>query len=248
MVAREESMSEGLIPLPSPTTVEIQTRLAKADGYNRWIHRQFEPYIGNRILDVGCAIGNITQFYADREIVVGLDVVPEGLEVARELFADKNFEAHHMDVSSPALLQFRELNLDTAVCLNVLEHVEDDVHALRNMRDTLVPGANICLLTPVNKWLYGPMDAIDHHFRRYTKAEMNAKLAEANLEVIHQRYFNMLGIAAWFLQNRVFRRPMAAPAQYSLYDALVPVLSFLERVVPPPAGLSLVTVCRTPQN
>lgn len=230
-----------------PLTLEIQSRLAEnAANYNRWIFRQIEPYLGSRILDVGCAIGNITQFYADRELVVGLDVVPEELAVAGERFAGKAFEAHHLDVSSPALLQFRDRNLDTAVCLNVLEHVRDDVQALGNMRDTLVPGGRICLLVPVNKWLYGPMDAVDHHYRRYTKRELNGKLQEAGLAIEHQRYFNLLGIPAWFVTNRIMRRSMAAPVQYSIYDGLVPLLARIEAAIPPPAGLSLVTICRTP--
>jgi SAM-dependent methyltransferase len=151
-----------------------------------------------------------------------------------------------MDVSSDAIHQFRDRRLDTAVCLNVLEHVEDDVQALRNMREVLVPGGAICLLTPVNKWLYGPMDKVDHHFRRYTKSELNAKIEEAGLSIERQRYFNMLGIAAWFFTNKIMRRSMAGPAQYSLYDRLVPVLRTMERLVPPPAGLSLVTICRSP--
>ena len=239
-------MAEASVAATGPIELQIQSRLASADNYNRWIYSQVAPYLGQRILDVGCAIGNITQFYSDRELVVGVDVVPEELSVARERFANKNFEAYHMDVASPELLTFRERNLDTAVCLNVLEHVEDDVHALKNMRDTLVPGGTICLLVPCNKWLFGPMDAIDHHYRRYRKAEMNAKLQEAGLTLIHQNYFNLLGIAAWFLQNRVLRRSMAAPAQYSLYDALVPALRLVEKALPVPSGLSLVTIARTP--
>jgi SAM-dependent methyltransferase len=239
-------VAEASVTASGPIELQIQSRLASADNYNRWIYSQVEPYLGKRILDVGCAIGNITQFYADREQVIGVDVVPEELSVARERFAGKAFEAYHMDVGSPDLLQFRERHLDTAVCLNVLEHVEDDVHALRNMRDTLVPGGTICLLVPCNKWLFGPMDAIDHHYRRYNQAEMNAKLEEAGLTLVHQNYFNMLGIAAWFLQNRVLRRSMAAPSQYSLYDALVPGLRVIEGIVRVPAGLSLVTIARTP--
>jgi 2-polyprenyl-3-methyl-5-hydroxy-6-metoxy-1,4-benzoquinol methylase len=241
-------VAEASLPAGS-VELHIQTTLAKhAPNYNRWIYDQIAPYLGNRVLDVGCAIGNITQFYADRDLVVGVDVVPEELAVARERFKDKHFEAHHMDVSSPALLQFRERDLDTAVCLNVLEHVEDDVFALRNMRDTLRPGSTICLLTPCNKWLYGPMDEIDHHFRRYTRRELNAKLLEANLALVHQNYFNVLGIAAWLVTNRLLRRSLAAPAQYGFFDSLVPVLSRIERVVPPPNGLSIVTICRTPDS
>lgn len=229
--------------------LQIQGRLAEnAVHYNEWIYSQIAPYLGRRILDVGCSIGNITQFYVDRDLVVGLDVVPEQLDKIRQRFVDKNFEAHHMDVSSERLLDFRDRDLDTAVCLNVLEHIEDDVHALANMRDTLLPGSRMCLLTPVNKWLYGPMDAIDHHVRRYTKSELNAKLAAANLTVEHQRYFNILGIAAWFVNNRILGRSMAAPGQYGFFDALVPFLKPLERIIPPPTGLSLVTVCRTPDR
>jgi 2-polyprenyl-3-methyl-5-hydroxy-6-metoxy-1,4-benzoquinol methylase len=239
-------LAEASVAITGSRSLEIQIRLADAENYNRWIYLQISEFLGNRILDVGCAIGNITQFYVDRECVVGLDVLPEEIEVARERFAGKNFEAHYMDVSSDAILQFRDRGLDSAVCLNVLEHVEDDVQALRNMREVLVPGGAICLLTPVNKWLYGPMDKVDHHFRRYTKAELNAKIEEAGLNIERQRYFNMLGIAAWFFTNRIMRRSMAGPAQYSLYDRLVPVLRTIERLVPPPAGLSLVTICRSP--
>lgn len=239
-------MAEAHLTAPGPVALEIQSRLANAEQYNRWIYEQIAPHVGRRVLDVGCAIGNITQYYVDRDLVIGLDVVPEELAVARERFAGTKFEAYHLDVSSELLLQFRRRELDTAVCLNVLEHVEDDVHALRNMRDALAPSSRICLLVPVNKWLFGPMDAVDHHFRRYTRRELNAKLAEAQLAVEHQKYFNLLGIAAWFFSNRVLRQSMAAPAQYSVYDRLVPVLRTVERLVPPPTGLSLVTICRTP--
>jgi ubiquinone/menaquinone biosynthesis C-methylase UbiE len=239
-------VAEASITATGPIGLQIQNRLAGADNYNAWIYAQIAPYLGRRILDVGCAIGNITQFYVNRELVIGLDVVPEVLTVVQERFAEKSFEAYQLDVSSEALLQFRDRRLDTAVCLNVLEHVEDDVHALQNMSNVLEPGGRLCLLVPVNKWLYGPMDAIDHHYRRYTKAELNVKLEEAGLYVEHQNYFNMLGIAAWFFTNRVLRRSMAAPVQYSLYDNLVPTLRLVERLVPPPAGLSLVSICRKP--
>ncbi|MGI8825551.1 MAG: class I SAM-dependent methyltransferase [Chloroflexota bacterium] len=241
-------MADATLAATSPVSLEIQSRLANAENYNRWIFSQIAPYVGRRILDVGCAIGNITQFYVDREIVVGLDVMEEELAVARRRFAGKNFEAHLMDVSSDALGQFRDRSLDTVVCLNVLEHVEDDVHALRNMARTVLPGGRLCLLVPVNKWLFGPMDSVDHHYRRYTRREMNAKLAEAGLEVEHQNYFNMLGIAAWFFNNRILKKSLATPVEYSLYDTLVPVLQAIERAMPPPAGLSLVSICRAPHS
>src|SRR4051794_14905524 len=106
-----------------PIELQIQERLAGANNYNEWIYSQIAPHLGRRILDVGCAIGNITQFYVDRELVIGVDVVGEELEVARTRFAGKSYEAYQMDVSSAELQSFRTRNLDTAVMLNVLEHV-----------------------------------------------------------------------------------------------------------------------------
>jgi 2-polyprenyl-3-methyl-5-hydroxy-6-metoxy-1,4-benzoquinol methylase len=233
--------------LPLVRSVEIQRRLEKnADNYNRWIYEQIGPHLGRRILDVGCSIGNITQFYLDRDLVIGMDVVAEGLDLARARFRAKPFEAYHLDIASPDVLRFRSRSLDTAVCLNVLEHVEDDVNALRNIRGALLPNSTVCLLTPMNKWLFGPMDAIDQHFRRYIRSELSAKLAAADLSIVHQRYFNMLGIAAWWLQNRVIGGSMAAPSQYGLFDKLVPFLSKVESIIAPPVGLSMVTICKTP--
>lgn len=231
-----------------PIGLQIQANLANsAPNYNRWIYDQIAPYIGQRVLDIGCAIGNITQFYLDRDRIIGLDVVAESLDVIRRRFADcVNFEAHLVDISSPELQRFKGEDLDTVVLLNVLEHIDDDIGALRNIHDVLVPGGRLLMLVPVIKALYGPMDRADDHYRRYSRAELNYKLRAADFEVEHQHYFNMLGIAAWFFTNRVMRRTMAANGEYSLFDKLVPVLSRLEAIKSPPLGLSLVTICRKP--
>lgn len=228
-----------------PIGLQIQARLADAENYNAWIYQQIAPYIGQRVLDIGCAIGNITQFYLDRERIIGLDVVDESLDMVRTRFADHpNFEAHLVDITTPALQQFKRENLDTVVLLNVLEHIDDDIGALRNIHDVLMPGGRLLLLVPVIKALYGSMDKADHHFRRYSRAELNYKLRAASFEIEHQKYFNALGIAAWYFTNHVLRRSMAAPTQYSIFDRLVPILSRLEAIHPPPVGLSLVTICR----
>jgi 2-polyprenyl-3-methyl-5-hydroxy-6-metoxy-1,4-benzoquinol methylase len=233
----------------APIGLQIQARLANnAANYNRWIYEQIAPYIGQRILDIGCAIGNITQFYLDRDRIIGLDVVDESLEVIRARFADyPNFEAHHVDITTPELQRFASENIDTVVMLNVLEHIEDDIGTLRGIWNVLVPGGRLLMLVPVIKALYGPMDKADHHYRRYSRAELNYKLRAANFEIEQQKYFNFLGIAAWFFTNHILRRTMAAPTQYSLFDKLVPILSRLEAIKPPPLGLSLVTICRKPQ-
>jgi SAM-dependent methyltransferase len=236
-------MAHAVVTERVPPALEIQARLAEAKNYNDWIYSQFEPWIGHRILDVGCGIGNVTQLYADRDLVIGLDVIPEELDVIKSRLNGSNFEGHLMDVGSASLAAFRGREIDTVMCLNVLEHVRDDEAALRNIRDLLIPRGHLCLLVPVYGWLFGPMDEIDRHHRRYSRRDLNLKLRDAGFEIVHQRYFNFAGICAWFLTNHVLRQSLARPAHYALYDRLVPFLRAVESVITPPAGLSLVTVC-----
>src|SRR5262249_7085059 len=146
---------------PDDPRVEIQRRLGLAGRYNRWIYDQIAPYLGRRILDVGCALGNITQLFHDRERVIGLHLAPQ----VRPLFEQR---FRHLPHFSFRLADFARLDpaalrperLDTVVCLNVLEHIRDDVGALRTMRALLVPGGRLVLLVPAYRALYGTMDAV----------------------------------------------------------------------------------------
>lgn len=225
--------------------VEIQRRLGRVGNYNRWIFEQVEPYLGQRILDVGCALGNITRFYHDRERVIGVDIAPEFGELFRRRFAhlpQYSFLLADFAHVDPASL--RHERLDTVVCLNVLEHLKDDVAALRTMYEVLVPGGRLALLVPAYRALYGTMDAADHHYRRYATGEVRRKLTGAGFVVERVWHMNAPGMLAWFLNGKVLRRALASDGQYGAYNALVPLIRAVERVVPPPVGLSLLAVGR----
>jgi SAM-dependent methyltransferase len=223
---------------------EIQTRLAAADNYNAWIAAQFRPYVGRALLDVGCALGNVTQFFLDRERVIAVDVAADFVDEIRRRFGDRpGFTAFQGDAADPLLpSRVAGEGIDTILCVNVLEHVEDDERALANFADILPPGGHLCLLVPAYPWLYGTMDEADDHFRRYTRAGLRSAVAAAGFRVARLRPFNLLGIAGWFLNGKILRRRLIPAAQYGSYNRLVPLLTLLERAVPPPAGLSLVCV------
>src|SRR5687767_11810698 len=179
---------------------EIQQRLSEVDLYNEWIFEQFEPFIGDRVLDVGCAIGNITKQFMDRERVVGLDVAPEFVDEMRARFGDRpNFRAELIDIADPAVLSLAEERIDTIVCANVLEHVEDDARALAHMHELLVPGGRLLLLVPAFRFLFGTMDRADRHFRRYTKPEVHLRLDAAGFRMERLYYMNLVGTVGWFV-------------------------------------------------
>src|SRR5438132_5603730 len=81
---------------------EIQTRLATVDRYNTWIAQQFLPHAGERVLDVGCAIGNITRHFLDRELVVGIDVPADFVAAISQQFGEfPNFRAEQWNIADP---------------------------------------------------------------------------------------------------------------------------------------------------
>ena len=238
-------MSEFSIQEEAGLSRAIQERLSEAKNYNRWIAGQFMPYAGRRILDVGAAIGNITTFFRDRDVIVTVDVVREFVEEIERRFADHpNFRAVAVDIADPRVLELVPERFDTITCANVLEHVEDDAAALAHMHALLEPGGRLLLLVPAFESLWGTMDDADHHFRRYRKATLVPRLHEAGFEVERLRYMNPLGMAGWLLNGKVLRRRIVDSGQYAFYDKLVPTLSRIESVVPPPFGLSLVAVAR----
>jgi SAM-dependent methyltransferase len=130
---------------------------------------------------------------------------------------------------------------DTVICLNVLEHVEDDVGALRAIRKLLTPGGRLILLVPSLPALYGSLDRALGHYRRYTRRELAEKFTRAELHIRHMEYFNLAGVPGWWFTGRVLRRDMIPAGSLSVYDALVPLFK-LERFLPWRIGQSLIAI------
>jgi SAM-dependent methyltransferase len=189
----------------------------------------------------------VTVHLLDRELVVGIDAVREFVDVIRGRFAGRpNFRAEVRDIADPAVLSLRSERFDTVTCSNVLEHVRDDRRGLVHMRELLVPGGRVLLLVPAFRALWGTLDDADHHYRRYEKDELAAKLADAGLAIERVSFMNPLGIVGWFLNGRLLRRQLVSEGQLRCYDRLVPALSRLDRLAQLPLGLSLLAIASKP--
>jgi len=132
---------------------------------------------------------------------------------------------------------------------NVLEHIADDISVLRNVLEVLPPGGRFVCFVPAFPSIYGSIDRAVGHVRRYTRAEMRAKMRDAGFQVIDARYMNFLGYFAWLVAGRVLRFEGVAGAgsTVGLYDRLViPISRFLERRWRPPFGQSLLVVGERP--
>ena len=228
--------------------LEDQAKMALARNYFAWQSRLVVPELGNRIVEVGCGIGNFTRFLLDRQAIYAVDIDPSCVERIRARYP--NQPNLHMEVSepgSPAFERLREFLPDSCVCLNVLEHIERDEEALRSMASVLVPGGVIVLLIPAFPGLYGPIDKNLCHYRRYTRPSIIRLAAATGLRLRKLRYLNAVGFFGWWANARLFRRSAQSPAQIKIFDRfVVPPLSRIERYVRPPFGQSLFAVLQKP--
>lgn len=210
-----------------------------------WIYEKVMPYLGKRILEVGCGLGNLMERMLDRELVVGIEKDPDTAAHLRERYrGSKNVQVYALDICDPEVLNLKRLQLDSVVSLNVLEHIEDDELALTHMREILQPNGRLIIVVPAHRWLYGTMDRAIAHWRRYSKSSMAAKLDRADFTLLKQEYMNIPGALGWFVSGRLLRRPLPPSGQLKVFNLLVPYIKAVEQVFSPPFGLSLVTIGR----
>ena len=228
-------------------------RLAKLEPYNRWLVDRFRPALGRRVLEIGAGFGNVTRHLTasdgaarPRELVVASDLDPVALEYLKSSFRDDpmvRVASYRFPLDPVSREEIRSLDIDTIVCCNVLEHIEDDRTTLTNMRDLLRPGGQLVLLVPALRRLYGTLDEHLHHFRRYEKAELLEKLAEAGFVVGDCRFVNKLGVFGWYVNGRLLRRRVLPRGQLRAFSLLMPFLK-REEQTPPAFGMSLLAIAR----
>ena len=139
--------------------------------------------------------------------------------------------------------ELQRQRLDTVYCVNVLEHIEDDVAALKTFKDAIVPGGHVLIYVPAVQAAYGPLDAELGHHRRYSKRTLAAAFAAAGLDLIRLRYANAIGLIGWMYNARVTKTRHHSLDQVRLFERFVaPWALPLERMIPPPLGSSLAAV------
>jgi SAM-dependent methyltransferase len=132
---------------------------------------------------------------------------------------------------------------DSALCVNVLDHIGDDAAAMRKLASHLAPGGRAVVLAPRGQWAFGSLDKALGRLRRYDKAGLRRLAEGAGLEVEVLRGFNRSGLPAWLLNGKLLRRRRFGFLQVKLLNLLVPLLKLLDPFLPWPS-LSLLMVAR----
>ena len=222
-------------------TIEVARR------YSAHVFNLFRPYIGRRVLEVGCGIGTMSRKLAERaDVIVGIEPNVSCIERVTAAMRDEpkfSLRPCHLEDCDPGELASHRF--DTVYCVNVLEHIEDDVAALAMFRDAIVPDGRVLIFVPAIQAAYSALDAELGHHRRYSTTQLSRAFLAADLEPIMLRYTNPIGLLGWFYNKYITQARVHSVAQMKLFERLVaPWALPLERLVHPPIGLSLVAVAQ----
>jgi SAM-dependent methyltransferase len=222
-------------------TIEVARR------YGAHVFSLFRPYIGRRVLEVGCGIGTMSRKLAEiADEIVGIEpnaACIERVQVAMRHEPKFSLRPYHLEECDPVELAGHRF--DTVYCVNVLEHIENDVAALQMFREAIVPEGRVLIFVPAVQAAYGPLDAELGHHRRYSAASLARAFREAGLEPVMLRYTNPIGLLGWMFNTHITRARVHSVGQVKLFERLVaPWALPLERLIHPPIGLSLVAVAR----
>jgi len=222
--------------------------LGEARNYYRWISEGFAPYLGPRIVEVGAGIGTFTAHLLERRPDARITAIEPAdnnfPRLARRFAPDPRVTPVHGYLGPAAVANAAA---DAVVAVNVMEHVEDDAGFVRAAAAALAPGGHVLLFVPAVPALFGSLDEVFEHCRRYTRPGLHALLRGAGLEPVSVRYMNFPGMLAWWLWARVLRRRTITDRDARVYDRwVVPLVRAVEGVVPPPIGNGLLAVARNP--
>jgi SAM-dependent methyltransferase len=236
---------------PSAEQHDLRLDLASDSmpGHLRRVAELLLPYLGESTLDVGAGLGAVTQYLAPGRRLVATDLADSCLSALRERFKDApNVEVRRMDLRHMDIAE----TFDSAVLVNVLEHIEDDRGALCALSERLNAGGNCVIYVPAFNWLYGDMDRDLGHYRRYSARRLAGVAREAGLHPTVLCYANLLAIPAWAVYARRKTGQSqgdvdSAQRNLNLWERIgVPVTRALEQRVQPPIGLNLLCVARKP--
>jgi SAM-dependent methyltransferase len=204
-----------------------------------------------RVLDAGCGSGRNMIELSDLGTVTGVELSETSVALARQR------DAGEIVAGSVLEMPFPDDSFDLAVSLDVIEHLDDDLTALRELRRTVAPGGALLVTVPAYQWLWSGHDEINHHHRRYTRRSLQRVAERAGWTQVRTTYFNSLLLPVAIVLRVLDRvnRAKTTESSLDLWIPPAPVNWLLERPLALeaaliarggriPAGLSLLAVFR----
>ncbi len=222
---------------------QILGRLNRAPRFTAWMADTIRPYVRQRVLEIGAGTGNLTAQLIPRILYWATDINPLYLMYLENVGRNRPYmrvgftDAEKGDSYPP------NQKFDTVICLNVVEHLVDDRGALGNIRAALEDGGRAIILVPCGPGLYGTLDEVLGHQRRYTRKSLAELISNAELTLESMLEFNRVGVIVWWLNGKILRRRTFGLGQIVALNLFTPVFRLIDNLLPW-AALSLIAVAR----
>jgi len=216
--------------------------MSQAVWYNQWTLKKFEVYLKGKILEVGCGIGNFTSTLISYGEVFAIDIEKNYLHKIHKSLGNKA-KVGFGDIENDKYF-FNGQKFDSIVCLNILEHIEKDDLALKNIYKLLKDQGYLILLVPIHPLLYGKIDQAIGHFRRYTKEQIVSILKSSGFNILSSRKLNFLGAVGWFIAGKILGENRIDESKIKIFNFVAPLILPLEDVIEPPIGTSILLIAQ----
>lgn len=244
-------------------TIELEQLLKQTHQSSevdfRWINLRklvINEVIGDNILDAGCGTGHLTLELLKRGFnVTATDYSQELIDFSKEKIYQAGFypDMYQLDLRIDNIL--KKEYFDTIICLDVLEHIDDDIQVIHNLKNALKPGGLLIISVPALNCLYSRRDQEIGHYRRYNKNELRKKITDTGLSVSRIRFWNMIGLAPYFISEKLLNfsidKHIRNNKESKFARAINKVLNlwfmYFENNVRTPIGLSLIAICKKPE-
>jgi SAM-dependent methyltransferase len=240
--------SAGGVDQPAAGEGALENHLGgdEARNYRKYEFDMVSPYVGRSLLEIGSGLGHFSEQFAGRlDYLVVSDNDPYCVGQLRERYADRD-DVEVLDLALPADIKIKR-KVDTVVMMNVLEHIAEDVQALKDLAAVVEPGGQLVIWVPGYMQLYGEFDRKVGHVTRYTPATLRKSVEAAGLTPKVLKPINFLGGIAWWAAVRRGGAGYPNPTLVKIYDrTVVPTTRLLERVIRPPFGQTVFCVAEVP--
>lgn len=216
-----------------------------------FVLRLMDSHLGETVLDAGAGIGTYSAALLETgRTVTALEPVAAYAErIAARFAGDSRLTCLQADLGDPTLPSSLGRRFDSVLCVNVLEHIEDDLTALKNIRLALEPGGTAAILVPAHRWLFNSIDRAVGHYRRYTRREIVGKVEQSGLVCDADFYVHALAMLGWFVSGTILRRPYPPLGAQRVYDRLMPIFEWIETaIIRRRLGNSLVILAHDPAS
>jgi SAM-dependent methyltransferase len=234
-------------PFGDATDIGCLQELARMPNYQRWIIEEMQPWLHGSILEVGAGIGNMTPYLAAAPGVTDVCALEPNPDAYQQLGeACEGIDGATATLGTVEVLGDRRF--DTVVYINCLEHIRDEEGELQRVKQHLAgPDAHLIIFSPALEFLYGELDRVSGHWRRYSRPSLLAAVQNAGYEVQQARYVDLLSIAPYWLSNRVLKRDSIGDMSIDIYDRYyVRAARLLHKAVRSPLGKSLMCIATDP--